>query len=57
MIVLSSKEESVTACLSFNSREGVVVDATTAERFGKKARNIPGNYEVDHKVLRAEDTL
>ena len=57
MIVLPSKEESVTACLSFNSREGVVVNATITESFGKKARNIPGNYELDHKVLRVADTL
>jgi hypothetical protein len=57
MIVLPSKEESVTACLSFNSGEGVIVNATITERFGKKARNIPGNYELDHKILRAEDTL
>ena len=58
MIVLPSKEESVTACSSFNLREDSSVNATITERFGEKARNIPVNYELDHKVLRAaEDTL
>jgi hypothetical protein len=57
MIVLPSKEESVTACLSFNSREGPTENATIPARFGQKARNIPGNYEPDHKVLHAKDTL